>query len=164
MQWRRLARKGGKWAGVVAALAVIAGGAVTWSESRWCELCGAAISIGRGRVVCSGPQRSTIGDAPLDVIRAYVAETPAQEAVLNRSLRTGWAWPVWKLGTRWAVSIPLWVPLCVMAIPTTLLWRADRRAARREKVGHCPACGYDRRGLTQDAPCPECGKLPTSPR
>lgn len=31
------------------------------------------------------------------------------------------------------------------------------RTRRRRKRGGCLSCGYDRRGLPQDAPCPECG-------
>ncbi|MFM9958667.1 MAG: hypothetical protein ACKVZJ_11365 [Phycisphaerales bacterium] len=32
------------------------------------------------------------------------------------------------------------------------------RAARRNRAGRCPACGYDRRGLADGTPCPECGQ------
>jgi hypothetical protein len=35
------------------------------------------------------------------------------------------------------------------------------RRARRREPRTCPACGYDRRGLTADGNCPECGAAPT---
>lgn len=31
---------------------------------------------------------------------------------------------------------------------------------RREKTNGCPACSYDRQGLTMSAKCPECGSVP----
>jgi hypothetical protein len=36
-------------------------------------------------------------------------------------------------------------------------WRDFRRWQLR-KAGRCEKCGYDRSGLANDAPCPECGK------
>jgi hypothetical protein len=57
------------------------------------------------------------------------------------------------------VTVPLWIPLIVVAVPTGVLWSADRRATRREMAGRCPTCGYDRSGLA-DAKCPECGTVP----
>jgi predicted RNA-binding Zn-ribbon protein involved in translation (DUF1610 family) len=60
------------------------------------------------------------------------------------------------------LSVPLWMPLVVVGAPTALLWRTNRRIARLARTGHCPSCGYDRRGLTPDAPCPECGAVEVS--
>ncbi len=41
---------------------------------------------------------------------------------------------------------------------TILVWRK-----LQTKPGHCTFCGYDRHGLAQGAPCPECGKAATKP-
>ncbi len=38
----------------------------------------------------------------------------------------------------------------------------DLRSQIRNRRGHCPACGYNRTGLTTE-PCPECGKHPVNP-
>ena len=51
------------------------------------------------------------------------------------------------------VSIPIWMPFALVALPTTLLWWLDRRRYPR---GHCQRCGYDLRGLPE-LRCPVCG-------
>jgi hypothetical protein len=51
------------------------------------------------------------------------------------------------------VDVPLWIPLVAVAGLTTWRWRADRLPGTHA----CKTCGYDRHGLADDAPCPECG-------
>jgi hypothetical protein len=54
------------------------------------------------------------------------------------------------------ITIPLWLPLLLIAAPTAWLWRTDRRA----KPWQCANCRYDLRGLasqSQPTTCPECG-------
>lgn len=58
----------------------------------------------------------------------------------------------------WWLHIPIWVLSILAAVPAILAWRGDRRARRRELADHCPACGYDRRGISPVVACPECGK------
>ena len=50
------------------------------------------------------------------------------------------------------MSIPLWLPLLLIAAPTAWLWYTDRRP----KPWQCPKCRYDLRGLDGGV-CPECG-------
>lgn len=53
--------------------------------------------------------------------------------------------------------IPLW-PACLMVgLATCAAWHLDTLARRRERVGRCPKCNYDRAGPTAGAVCPECG-------
>ena len=52
------------------------------------------------------------------------------------------------------VTIPLWIPLVVVAIPTGFLWRRERR---RTPPGHCPHCRYNLTGNVSGV-CPECGR------
>ncbi|MEX2220040.1 MAG: hypothetical protein WD749_14915 [Phycisphaerales bacterium] len=60
--------------------------------------------------------------------------------------------------------LPLWIPFLLVALPSWLLERADRRRRARTLANHCPACNYPLRGLA--APpgtgptCPECGHAP----
>lgn len=51
------------------------------------------------------------------------------------------------------VMVPLWLPFIVVAVPTTILWRRDRRIPPT----HCQNCGYDLTGNVSGR-CPECGK------
>jgi hypothetical protein len=73
---------------------------------------------------------------------------------------------LWRTGRGlWYLGIPTWALFVVTLIPATLVWWPDVRSASRRHRGHCPACGYDRRGLAADAKCPECGNstLPPTP-
>ena|SRR5688572_2929166 len=60
----------------------------------------------------------------------------------------------------WGFSFPTWFPCVLFAIAPTCWLGAHRRRARREKLGHCPRCGYDLRdaaavsGVWNDAASP----------
>jgi hypothetical protein len=47
----------------------------------------------------------------------------------------------------------------VVLLPTLFVALAAPRVReqRRRRAGLCASCGYDRRDLAGDAPCPECG-------
>lgn len=64
------------------------------------------------------------------------------------------------------VSMP-WLPrwrgfvanTCLFACSAgVLLWGIRIWRTRRAAIGHCSTCGYDKRGLPEQSPCPECGK------
>ncbi|MCC6359748.1 MAG: hypothetical protein IT450_13465 [Phycisphaerales bacterium] len=50
------------------------------------------------------------------------------------------------------LTIPLWLPLLMIGIPTASCWRRLRRPA----PGCCKKCGYDLTGNVSGT-CPECG-------
>lgn len=52
------------------------------------------------------------------------------------------------------LTLPLWIPALILAVPTAWLWLQDHQ---RSRPGRCPTCGYDLRGLSNSAVCPECG-------
>ncbi len=51
------------------------------------------------------------------------------------------------------LSVPLWIPTLLIAIPSFFLWRRNRKLPQE---GHCE-CGYDLTGNVSGV-CPECGK------
>lgn len=80
------------------------------------------------------------------------------------------SWRFWRAGpfemefrqgapSRGIVSVPLWLPAIVGLV---LIRRASSRRTRRRRewLGRCVSCGYDRAGLSQASPCPECGVAP----
>jgi hypothetical protein len=75
----------------------------------------------------------------------------------------GWVGGVW---ARHAESPPLSVwylgttvlyPVLLTTIPAAFLWYKDRPPRGPHA---CKGCGYDRRGIAAEGPCPECGSAP----
>lgn len=61
--------------------------------------------------------------------------------------------------TTWAIfiNVPLWMPVATGLSVASLGRAMSVRLRGRARRGLCVACGYDRRGLAHEAPCPECG-------
>jgi hypothetical protein len=56
------------------------------------------------------------------------------------------------------VRVLLW-PIAVIALGISAPFLLSaRRLAKRNRIGLCPVCGYDMKGLAAGAGCPECGK------
>ena len=69
--------------------------------------------------------------------------------------------PKWKWTPKYLASkgnrlltLPCWIPLLFVGLPTAILFWRDRR--RRIPAAHCQKCGYDLTGNTSGR-CPECG-------
>ena len=90
--------------------------------------------------------------------------TPVGELPVRDRLFSHW-WPRWEIqetlhprtpyeprlaNTVW---VPLWILFVVLAVPTVLLWRSDRKPP----PGRCQRCGYNLTGNTSGI-CPECGE------
>jgi hypothetical protein len=59
------------------------------------------------------------------------------------------------------VTVPLWMPWLAAIGASIWFFRDHQREKMRRIIGRCRACGYDRSGLAESAPCPECGAAPT---
>src|SRR5262245_51307500 len=59
-----------------------------------------------------------------------------------------------------ALEVPLWPIAALLAIPSALAWLLHIVRRRRLSAGLCTSCRYDRRGLSPNATCPECGHVP----
>ncbi|MBL8762113.1 MAG: hypothetical protein JNL50_12510 [Phycisphaerae bacterium] len=98
---------------------------------------------------------------PLQLSKSgWAAHVQAESGPWVRA-RLDWRWLPSILSARpaWGVTLPSWLPLAVGWVA----WRLGRRCGAGNRAGCCPACGYDRSGLADSAPCPECGAAPTPP-
>ena len=61
-------------------------------------------------------------------------------------------WSFWFVPSHLYVGFPVWIPFVLIAVPTIVAWRRDRRFP----PGHCQKCGYDLTG-NESGVCSECG-------
>jgi hypothetical protein len=77
----------------------------------------------------------------------------------------GWLWvPRYSSMSAWSdvelpaqVTLPLWLPTLVFAVPAAWMWRVDVKRRRAVREGCCATCGYSLVGTPAERPCPECG-------
>ena len=125
------------------------------------------------------PMVVTVGSPLTGMERLHWSTDVAAEGGVSRYLRSprgdwqralGWVGAGWRdRHQTYAVSGPgfnhhvrqLIVPLWLFAVLAAVPWLVDGwrgcRAWRRRRGGRCPGCGYDRRGTSDGAACPECG-------
>lgn len=152
-------RRISKWTGLVVFVLIV----VAWGLSlRWFvrhEQNGLAAGCAHGTVtVVTG---SWVGDGGTKVARLtpQTIQTVFDAILATYHANSGFHWPrVTKAGVSHGVPptflfIPLWLPLVVVAIPTSILFYRDHK---RIPPGHCQECGYNLTG-NESGICPECG-------
>ncbi len=144
-------RKMVKWGGLaVSVLLAVAWVGSCWYWAGWRTPGDGAIGVADGLLVVREPlwPLGLGGDGPftLDAL----------------PLKMEWWFVSESSGRHSITGVPLWIPLLIAAGATAAAWRADTRERRRQRVGACPACGYDRRGLEVGRVCPECGAAGTN--
>ena len=151
-QARRKLRRVGKWAGLVVALSLLSIDiASTWYP-----------------IQLSTPNHPQGGAYAGRVRFTWLHGAPVPRRVWSLALDDPLpAWRSWHLewqtmpGPRGVemLNVPIWWFTMLFVAPTAYLWWRDRRD---KGPGHCPACGYDLRGLAKDTAgamtCPECGR------
>ncbi len=138
-------RKWGKWVGLVGCVVIVTVFAVSvcWRLGRVFR-CGSQtvmLAVGHGCLMVGHDDKPTVSE--------WWVERSRPQAP-----RVYWM-PDYSRGS-WlmlsATIIPLWIPFLIVAIPTLLLWRRDRRPP----ANHCQSCGYNLTGNVSGV-CPECG-------
>jgi hypothetical protein len=151
--WRVL-----KWAGAGASVILL----VAAVGSGWFALrasYGCSCSLADGSLYISYVPGGWF-DASFDLRQSTTAHwrwaLPAVESSTLNTVGPGGT-PVPTTATIWYVTIPLWLPLLLMAAPTSVACFRDWwRRYRLTPPGHCPNCGYNLTGNTSGR-CPECG-------
>lgn len=151
-------RKSVKWGGVVVSVLLV----VVWVGSGWWGHAwygyggpyrGKYVSVAEGRVNI-GSQGSIFAILNDSLIPppAYVVITPQEPS--------GFKWWFHWHDDSWDTSFgtPMWVLALGAVLIGAYAWRLDALAWRRDRVGFCARCGYDRKGLAAGVVCPECGE------
>jgi hypothetical protein len=167
-----------KWASLGLLVLVLA----SWMLSGWwrisCSLfadeCFIALELEGG--VCT---LRVIHDVPATTVNLQAAATarklhgPAPASIYGRAALTPsparwYWWGKWDVTLppdhAWSdtIALPLW-PAAFAMLLVVLVWHFNPRAAYRRRRDRCVHCGYDRRGLAAEAPCPECGRVSVLP-
>src|SRR5437899_2734321 len=144
---RRRARRIAAWSALLLSLLVFAALSlsVLWRGSL--TQGGAILTLSRASLSL---QLQHAGDA-IDVSGAVTSEWVRAAAARPIFL------PSWiDSGTHHKLDLPLWIPGLALLAGAAALRRLGRFDPRM-LAGHCSGCGYERKGLSQQAPCPECG-------
>ena len=160
MKLRRLiTRRRLKWAGLAATLLLAATMVASyryWPSYTWLQMKAGHLSdVGIVSGGCYfGRIEIPIGELPNrpQGWHFYKRHNPSRSRIL------AWSPAVWlplyeASGQSWALVLPLWMPLIVFAIPTSILFYRDHKP----QPWQCPKCRYDLRGL-EGGVCPECGE------
>ena len=131
-----------------------------WAQSRWTYVAFRwatssfqySFGINSGCFVVDGFGPANL-DRPLEGFGAGLVD----EAGWKWDFNAEWNKSVGRMRFR-HLHVPLWAPILV-ACGAGVFWRRNL-TVERKRLGLCPPCGYDRRGLTIDTKCPECGSKP----
>jgi hypothetical protein len=83
-----------------------------------------------------------------------LAPTPLFDCGALTELGLEWTFSLTKFYSLYILVFPLWVTMVVGSAAAIIGSRMRRAVA----TGLCPKCGYDRKGLSEGAACPECGR------
>jgi len=144
-------RKSVKWSGALGVVLLVAvWGASGWLSARWSPSSTMELTCHQGMFSVN------TGTALL----ALPSTASSIEIQWGRPATFFWRFRSFEAANLNEKNIPLWWVGVLIFIPTALAWQSDRRATSRARIGHCPACDYDRHGLSSSAACPECGSSP----
>ncbi len=145
---RTQVRLGVKWGGAILA-AVFIGLLV---HSRW-----ATIGWSFPNGLSFGIEGGGLGIAGGSLPQGFSPPPPGLIYLQNDASFKWWFdWGSYSM--RWYFSVPLWILILLSALSASWAWRREVLERRRNNVGLCCGCGYDRRGIEAGAKCPECGK------
>ena len=152
---RRWIARAARW-GLTGLTAAVIG---AWVMSRWWNI---QLQHGGDRYVSLHSGAVWFGTVPPRRGERVRLKPGLYATKLDSGTHTGMVWSVQRFNVMGypLVAIPTWPAAVVLLSTAALVMKNPVRAALRRRRGACLACGYDRRGLAPQAPCPECGTVP----
>lgn len=148
-------RRVAKWVGTCLTALVLAAWGASYAKFS-------ALWLGKTSVTCFQGELSLFAYLVSDSAEPPLGEWLRKHVpnmVEHTPLHYGYFSAVHMPGGSHLLSVPIWLLLLVVVIPSTALWWLDRR---RILPGHCGKCAYDLTGNVTGR-CPECGEaVPSS--
>jgi hypothetical protein len=151
MRWRRT-RRVLEWIGLAVMIITPFAWVLSLTEGVHCRSGWWTASVDDGALTVWHARPGARGYAPENTLKHFPVNNHSRASLVPMLVTNSGPF-------QWIVRVPAWTVLVLAVVATLALLRLDR-PERWRRAGRCFACGYDRRGIAPESPCPECGAAP----